>query len=156
MLNYVQRPLKTLYRREWPRRDARQGSTLTEVLVASAILVFAMAGAYRLTSAGVRVRTSAHHHYLAVLIANNRLERAKLIRYEDLPLLREDRVAVDANGIPAPNGPFLRTTQVQMGYRNNSRVAYVRVIVETPQLRRRSDPRASEFVSTLLTQYREL
>lgn len=135
------------------RSRSRGGFTVVEVVLAISLLAVAMAGVYRVLESAFRLRRAAHHHYLAVVIANNRIERAKSVDFNMLPLLGEDRVPVNDQGVPEPDGPFHRTTEVATGYEGNPRLARVRVTVETPPMRRHRRVPVTESVSTLLTEY---
>ena len=132
----------------------RQGFTLAEVLVALFLLVFVMAGVYRVMNMSARLRMAAHSHYLAVIIANNRIERAKNVGFSELPFMAEDSVRVNDLGIPDPEGHFRRTTEVRMDFEGNPRLALMTVTVEPPPSTR-GGARAAESVTTLLTEYVE-
>lgn len=133
----------------------RRGMTLVEVLVALTVLAAVMVGTYRLIVVLARLRQSTHNHYTAVVIANNRIERARNTLFSDLPLLAEERVPVAASGAPSADGPFFRTTRVETNYGNNPKLTRVTVTVEVPRLLRRDDARPSETLTTLLTEYVE-
>ncbi|MDZ4199262.1 MAG: prepilin-type N-terminal cleavage/methylation domain-containing protein [Kiritimatiellia bacterium] len=139
------------------RRDglsARRGFTFLETIAAMAILGLALTGFYRVLIQSARTRQAAHHHYVAVIIANNRIERAKNLRFEDLPLLAESQVAVDQLGSPDTAGTFLRSTVVAPNQGGDPRVTRLTVTVRAPSMRRDgSGTRPSESVSTLLTEY---
>lgn len=124
--------------------------------MAVSILTAVMAGGCRLIASIVRLRTASHNHYTATLIANNRIERAKNVSLSELPLLAENRVAVNAFGVPQSNGRFHRSTVVQTGHGGDDKVTLIRVNVETPIILRAGQQRPSESVSTLLTEYVEL
>ncbi len=134
---------------------ARRGVTYVEILVALLVLAVVMVGGYRIIVAMARLRQSVHNHYSAVVIANNRIERAKNMSFSDLNLLAEDKVPITAAGVPDANGPFTRTTVVEPNYGGNPRITRIEVTVEVPRLLRRDGRRPSESVSTLLTEYLE-
>lgn len=136
-------------------RRTAQGMTYVEVLVALAVLGVVMVGCYHVIASLTRLRQATRNHYLAVVIANNRIERAKAVSFSDLSLLAEDRVPIAMSGAPDPDGPFHRTTTVQTNYNNDARLACVTVTVEPPRLRRQDKQRPAESVSTLLTEYLE-
>ena len=136
-------------------RTRRRGMTLVEVLVALTVLAAVMVGTYRLIVVLARLRQSAHNHYTAVVIANNRIERARNTIFADLPLLAEERVPVAASGAPSADGPFFRTTRIQTNYGGNPKLVRVIVTVEVPRLLRRDEARPSETLTTLLTEYVE-
>ncbi len=123
-------------------------------MVALFLLVFVMAGVYRTMAMSARLRVTAHGHYLAVIIANNRIERAKNVGFGELPFMVEDSVRVNDQGVPDADGRFRRTTAVHMEHGGNPRLARMTVTVELPASRARSD-RVFESVTTLLTEYME-
>jgi hypothetical protein len=129
--------------------------TYVEVMLALTILGVVMVGSYRAIISLVRLRKSAHNHYVAVVMANNRVERAKNASFSDLPLLAEDRVPVNELGAPDSNGPFHRSTVITTGHGGDARLTRVVVTVEVPLLSRRDGQRPAESVSTLLTEYIE-
>lgn len=132
----------------------RGGFTLAEVLVALFLLAFVMAGVYRAMTMSARLRITAHGHYLALIIANNRIERAKNVGFAELPFLAEDGVRVNDQGVPDAAGQFRRTTEVRMDHGGNPRLAWMRVTVDLPSARRGAG-RVSESVTSLLTEYFE-
>lgn len=121
--------------------------------MALSLLAASMAGVYRLLDSAFRLRRAAHHHYLAVVIAKNRIERAKSIDFTMLALLAEDRVRVNDQGVVDPDGLFRRTTEVATTFEENVRLVRLRVTVETPPRRRHQGAPVTESVSTLLTEY---
>lgn len=131
------------------------GFTLVEVVISLSLLVVVMAGVYRSLESAFRLRRASHQHYLAVVIANNRIERAKNVAFDDLGLLDEERLPVTAQGVPEPDGLFRRTTVVEPDFDGNTSLARVTVTVEVPPARHRRHRRVpvSETVSTLLTDY---
>ena len=148
------RQLRTRRPAESRAAASRGGFTLAEVLVALFLLAFVMAGVYRTMTMSARLRTTAHRHYLAVIVANNRIERAKNVGFGELPFLAEDGVRVNDQGVPDAEGQFRRTTEVRMEHGGNPRLAWMRVTVELPSARRGAD-RVSESVTSLLTEYVE-
>lgn len=132
----------------------RAGFTFVESVAALAILGMVMAGVCRVLISSARTRWAAHNMYVAVIIANNRIERAKNMSADELGLLAERETPVDALGAPDPDGPFTRTTSITRGHRGDARVTRIDVTVHAPPLRfLRNAPRPSESVSTLLTEY---
>jgi prepilin-type N-terminal cleavage/methylation domain-containing protein len=129
----------------------RNGFTLMEVVIALVILVAVMAGTYQAISFSARSRAVTRARYIAVVLANNRIERAKNFKYADLSLLAESDVVVDGSGSSDPDGQFRRTTVINPNFANN-----VTEIIATVQIRKQdgtfADDRA-ETVRTLLTRY---
>ena len=132
----------------------KEGFTFVEVVVAVALLVVALAGAFGLIIASMRVRQASHDHHAATLIGNNRLERAKTVTFENVPLMVEHEVRVDELGVPVVNGRFLRTTEVESHWGGNPRLMRVTVTVQPPA-HRSAGTRAQATISTLLTEYLE-
>jgi len=128
-----------------------------EIMVASLILALAMGGFYQVISMTSRTRKKAYNQYIAVVMANNRIERAKNMRMADLPMLAETDTTVDPLGVPDPNGTFVRSTQILPNQNGDARLTRIIVTVQPPLFSRGPvlDPRPSETVSTLLTEYLE-
>lgn len=136
-------------------RGGRSGLTLVEVLIAVGLLGMMMAGFYAVISASTRTRIMAHNQYVAVTIANNRIERAKHMRIEELPLLVESGTPVNNLGSPDPDGPFKRTTTITPNQNGDPLVTRISVTVQAPRVRRGTTTGLTETVSTLLTEYLE-
>lgn len=135
-------------------RCGTRGFTFGEVMVAAALLGVAMAAFFQVTSMTRRSRKNAHNHFVAVTMANNRIERAKHMRLSELPLLRESDVQVNSLGSPDPDGTFLRSTTIETNQNEDAHLVRITVTVQPPLLRANTqDPRPSESVSTLLTEY---
>lgn len=126
----------------------KTGFTLVEMLVAVFLLAFVMAGVYRTLHTAMRLRTTAHRHYLSVIVANNRIERAKTVGFLELPFLAENEVRVDEQGTPDQEGQFLRSTQVNTNVNDNPDLVQITVTVQPPTYRT-DGVRASESVTTL-------
>ncbi len=135
---------------------ADRGYTFIEIVVAMAILAVAMAGVYRVMTVSMRVRQASQNHYVATVMANNRIERAKNLTFGNLVLLEEQDHLVDELGTPDLAGRYLRTTEIEPNYGGETNVTRITVTVVPPSPNRRSDegiPPVS--VSTLLTTYLE-
>ena len=135
---------------------ARNGYTFLEIVVAMAILAIALAGVYRVMSVSMQTRQVAQNHYVATVMANNRIERAKNLTYDNLLLLAETKRAVDELGAADVNGRYLRTTEIEPTWGGESNLTRVTVTVLPPLPNRAAagggDPVS---VSTLLTTYLE-
>lgn len=90
--------------------------TLAEVVIAMALVVMVMAGAYTLVVVSARLTQSARDRYIATSLAMNRLERMKNLQYNDLPLAEEWQVIIDGNGAPTYYGDFRRSSSVDTNY----------------------------------------
>jgi len=80
------------------RRDS--GFTLTEVMVASGVLLFFVLGLLAALLMGIRTLDLSVQHYRATSIARNRVQRARSFSYSSLPLLQESGVRVTAMVMP--------------------------------------------------------
>ena len=128
------------------------GFSLIELVVAMVLLAVVMGGAYSLISQSAVMARIARNHYVAVTLAQNRLERARNFAYDDLPLLAENAVVCDENGSPAPLGSFRRTTAIDSTYTTNT--TEIVVTVEIKSLRSGNFDR-QEQVASVFTEYLE-
>jgi prepilin-type N-terminal cleavage/methylation domain-containing protein len=101
------------------KRSAQDGFTLVEVMVAVVVLAIFMIGCFLAVTGALWMNQSARDHYVAVQLANARLERARNIQYASLAQLVENQVVMDANSTPNPNGQYRRTTTVNANYGSN-------------------------------------
>ncbi len=131
-----------------------EGFTLTEVMVATLLLGLVMGGFFKLATQTGRTRETAHNHFIAVIIANNRIERARYSRLDEIPLLAERETVVNELGAPDPDGRFLRTSVLLPDYDDDPLLIRMTVSVQ-PLLARRGTARPVETVSTVLTEYLE-
>lgn len=132
----------------------RSGFTLVEVVIALALIVIVLGGAYSLVIHAARVSRMARDHYIAVNLAKNRIERARNFRYADLYLLAESNQVMDENGGPSDSGRFRRTTAVDSVSRPGMTV--VTVTVRVRSLRTGAFGNEGESMSTMLTDYMTL
>jgi type II secretory pathway pseudopilin PulG len=92
--------------------NRQSGITIVEVLVAMLVFGIAIGGFASLALTMKQAGDGARDHYQAVHMAKNRLERARNVQFELLPMLSEDDVLVGSDGNPDPNGFFRRSTIV--------------------------------------------
>ena len=97
-------------------RRLRRGMTITEVVVATFLILGVLTSSYLLINKSSELSRSARRHYIAISLAKNRLERARNFHYDDLKLMAETDLTVDDNGNPDPKGWFRRTTSVDTNY----------------------------------------
>lgn len=90
--------------------------TITEVVVATFLILGVLTSSYLLINKSSELSRSARRHYIAISLAKNRLERARNFHYDDLKLMAETDLTVDDNGNPDPKGWFRRTTSVDTNY----------------------------------------
>lgn len=98
---------------------SQHGFTFTEVMVAVLILGVFIAGAYKMVSGALWINQAARDHYVAIHLANSRLERARNLQYSSLYQLVENQLVMDEHGTPGVNGNFRRTTTVNANYGSN-------------------------------------
>jgi len=135
------------------KEHQKEGMTLVEVVLAVVLLSLVMAGSYLLVSRAAATSRAARNHYVAAVIAKDRLERARNFEYDDLHLLAEDKVVVDDTGLPDPDGNFRRTTIVTTNYAPN--LTKIKVIVEVRNPRTGKFDAGEESVASLFTDYYE-
>jgi prepilin-type N-terminal cleavage/methylation domain-containing protein len=98
------------------RTKFQDGFTLTEVMVASAILAMFIVGCYKMVEGALWMNQAARDHYVAVNMADSRLERARNLQYATYSDLLETQLVMAADGTPSVTGPFRRTTSVNTNY----------------------------------------
>ena len=86
--------------------------TLVESMVAVVIFGIVIVGLAGLALSSREASDRARSHYVAVNIANNRLERGWAMEFGEIENLNEDKVVVGVNGSPSASGRFRRTTTV--------------------------------------------
>ena len=92
--------------------DARatSGFTLTEVVVAGALLAIAVTAIFGAATTAIRTQYTASSIYHATCLARNRIQRGLSLPFNTLPILEDNNQAVDQDGNSNINGPFRRTT----------------------------------------------
>ena len=86
--------------------------TIVETLVALAILAVFSTGACKLLLSHRKISDMARAHYTAINIAKNRLELVRRFDFGQVDDFIEDKVLVDASGIPTTEGNYRRTTEI--------------------------------------------
>lgn len=129
----------------------RQGFTLVEAVVASALLVLVIGGSYSLITRSQALIYSARNHYVAINIARARLERARNFAFDQLPTLTETNVVVNDSGIPSASGYFRRTTQVITNYQPG--LTYIQVRTDIRHYKDLTFKDDYETVASLFTEY---
>lgn len=105
--NIKEQPLQKL---EHGRKCA--GMTLVEALVAIAVFAVFMTGASKILMSHRKVTDMARSHYVAINIAKNRMELVRTFGFDHVHEFLEDKVLVNANGLPSTEGDYRRTTQI--------------------------------------------
>jgi Tfp pilus assembly protein PilV len=90
----------------------RGGFTLTEVMVASTVLMLFIVGLMAAFMMGLRTLDMTTNHYRATAIARNRIQRARSFDYNSLTLLTENEARIDQHGNADVSGTFRRTTSI--------------------------------------------
>ncbi len=94
------------------RKRSCGGFTLTEVMVASTILMLFLGGFLASFIVGLRTLDMTTNHYRATAIARNRIQRARSFDYDSLTLLIENEVPIDRHGNADSSGTFRRSTDI--------------------------------------------
>ena len=89
------------------------GFTLTEVVIAMAVLAIAGTGFGVGFVNAMRTNRQAKNYYHATTLARNRIQRARAMAFDSLPLLAEVEQPIDEKGTPHNAGAFARTTLVE-------------------------------------------
>jgi prepilin-type N-terminal cleavage/methylation domain-containing protein len=92
------------------RRLANAGFTITEVLIASALLVVGVSAIFPAAISAIRTQHMSSNLYHATCLARNRVQRGLALPFDTLPALASDADSVDQDGNANANGPYLRTT----------------------------------------------
>ncbi|MBL7076670.1 MAG: prepilin-type N-terminal cleavage/methylation domain-containing protein [Kiritimatiellae bacterium] len=96
----------------WRHGKRCSGFTLVEAVISSA-LFFIIAGSFIAAYiSAMRTHKMSSDYYKATCIARNRVQRARTVDFESLPLLAEDDAKIDQDGDPDTGGQFRRTTLV--------------------------------------------
>jgi len=86
------------------------GFTLTEVLVASTLLIIAVTAVFSACTVAIRTQYMSSNYYHATCLARNRIQRGLSLPFETLPVLEESDQPVDQDGNANTVGPYKRTT----------------------------------------------
>ena len=119
-------------------RPASGGYSLLEVVVALAILGISLAGIYKVMTVSMQTRQVALNHYVATVMANNQIERAKNLAFGNLSLLAEDELRVDELGTTDANGRYLRSTTIEPVWGGESNLTRITVTILPPAPNQRS------------------
>jgi prepilin-type N-terminal cleavage/methylation domain-containing protein len=109
----------------------RKGMSLTEVLIAMALVALSIGGIISLLIQGIGMDQSVDYTYVATSLAKNRIERIRQIRmdsgYASLPETAETNILLDRNGNSSQSGDFKRTTIIDPSYAADLTKVTVRV-----------------------------
>ena len=133
----------------------RKGMSLTEVVIAMALVALSVGGIMAVLVQSVGLRESIDNAYAAVGLAKNRIERIRELRrdrgYTALAEAVESDTVIDRNGAYDLNGDFKRTTIVNTGYAAN----LTKVTVKVKYKRRNVFIPESMEAVTLISPYKE-
>ena len=90
----------------------QSGFTLTEVMIASMIFLIASLGFSFGLIAALKTQAMSGSHYTSMTIARNRIQRARSLNFDSLPLLAETDLRVDNYGNQSSSGYYYRSTSV--------------------------------------------
>jgi type II secretory pathway component PulJ len=93
-------------------RRRRAGFSVIETVIACTIILIVLGGCYLILDSSMNLLRSARNSYTTTSITNARMERARMILFEDIPAMAESNTLVDEYGLPTSDGLFRRTTQV--------------------------------------------
>ena len=96
--------------REKSRRLANAGFTITEVVIASALLIVGVTATFSAAISSIRTHYMASNMYHATCLARNRVQRGLALPFDTLPALASDKDSIDQDGNANANGPYLRST----------------------------------------------
>jgi prepilin-type N-terminal cleavage/methylation domain-containing protein len=114
------------------KHRGQRGFTLAEVMVSLLVLIIFILCAYQTVTAALWMNQQARDHYVAINLANNRLERARNLQYASLASLSESQLLMDADSVPhALNGNYRRTTLVNTNYGANLTEIFVQVDIRS-------------------------
>lgn len=137
------------------KNRAAAGFTLVETVIAVVILSLVMGGAYQTVCATAQLSKKSRLHYIAMHIANNRIERARNFAFYNLILMADSNVVVNTQGSPDDMGEFRRTTIVTTNPAANLTKVQVKVQIKDYKAADTNWWKANEYesVTTYLTTY---
>jgi len=91
---------------------SRAGMSLVETLVALGIFALFITGSVKLLMAHRELGDMARAHYTAINIAKNRMEVMRTLGFGQADDFLEEKMLVDASGLPDAEGGYRRTTQI--------------------------------------------
>ena len=114
------------------RKKKRSGFTLIEAMIGVFVITIGLSGYLASYVQALRTTKVAQSHFRANCLARNRLQRALMLDYDNLPALAEDDVAITALGQLSPDGTYKRTTVVDTNVYDNCTLISVRVNFPIP------------------------
>ncbi len=134
------------------RSQKRAGMTLVETVVAVAVLAIFSTGACKLLLSHRKISDMTRAHYTAINIAKNRMELVRTFNFDQVDNFIEDKVVVDASGVPNTAGNYRRTTQISTV---SSNLLELTVTVDLRNRKTLAFTPAKEVLNTYFAQYLE-
>lgn len=106
-----------------------KGATILEVMGAVLIFMIGMEALLAVYVQSMQVGKKADYTYTAYNLAKNHMERLKTLNYALLASVAETSTAINNDGDPDPNGPFIRTTTIASNYGGNALLTQITVEV---------------------------
>jgi len=131
-------------------RGNRAGTTIVETMVALTIFAVFTTGACKLLLSHRKVTDMARAHYTAINIAKNRMELVRTFDFGQVDDFLEDKVVVDASGLPSTEGNYRRSTAVRIV---SSNLLELTVTVDLRNRQTLAFTPAKEQVSTYFAKY---
>lgn len=97
---------------DFVKRRNHAGITMVETVVALSVFAIFTTGACKLLLSHRKVSDMARAHYTAINIAKNRLELVRTFDFLQVDEFVEDKVMVDASGVPDAGGYYRRSTEI--------------------------------------------
>ena len=132
------------------------GFTLVETSIAVVILALVMGGSYQTVYMTANLTKKSRLHFVAMHIANNRIERARNYAFYNLTLMADSNVYLNIQGAPVAESAadFRRTTIVTTNPAANLTKVLVRVDIKNYRVATNWwSNNEHESVSTYLTTY---
>lgn len=129
---------------------SRAGIALVEALVSLSLLAVFLTGAMKLLISHNELSDTARAHYTAINIAKNRMELIRTFDFGQVDSFLEDKVNIDASGLPSTLGDFRRSTQVS---NVSSNLLELSVIVEIRDRKTLAFSGSQEKLNTYFAEY---
>jgi hypothetical protein len=132
------------------KSKSRAGIALVEALVSLTLLAIFLAGAMKILISHHEMSDKARAHYTAINIAKNRMELIRTFEFGQVDDFLEDKVNIDASGMPSTLGNFRRSTQVS---NVSSNLLELAVIVEIRDQKTLAFSGSQEDLTTYFAEY---
>jgi hypothetical protein len=132
------------------KSKSRAGIALVEALVSLTLLAVFLTGAMKTLLSHHEMSDMARAHYTAINIAKNRMELIRTFDFGQVDDFLEDKVNIDASGIPSNLGNFRRSTQV---INVNPNLLELSVIVEIRDRKTLGFSGSQEYLKTYFAEY---